>query len=242
MSTNSSFINPTPEQATAQFDSSIPVVLSSADADAAIAVQNLGLVQQARLSQLTRTANISVVEYGATSKQATAAQSAVALTQSAASRITLVNQQVTTPAPTVTATGWALHGRVYDSNSNPLSNYTVFLVDTEKNYLNAYGFSYTDSTGYFLINYPGTAAAPAAGQAEGSAQQAPSDTAAAATDLYLEVVDAKANPVFLSTTAFQPVVGSATYQVVTLPAGEPALGDPPATIRAVALPPKKKKG
>jgi len=226
----------TPDNASAQLKSSLPVILSSADTDAADAVQNLGLVKQARLSQLTRVATNDTAQYGAGSAQATAAQNSVAATQSGISRITLLNQQVTTPEPTVTASGWALHGRVYDSNLKPLPGHTVFLVDGEKKYLSAYGFAYTDSTGYFLINYPGNAAGGAETQTDNTAQQATTST-----ELFLQIADTKARPVFLSTTAFQPAIGNATYQAVTLTAGEPALGDPPAAVRAVALPPVDQK-
>ncbi len=248
----------TPESAAAQADSSVPVILTSADTDAATTIQNLGLVQQARVSRLTRVAASATGQYGATSTQATAAQAAVTSTASAAAQINVVHQQVTTPAPPVTATGWALHGRVYDNNLNPLSGYSVFLVDGQKNYLSTYGFAYTDSTGYFLINYAATTTGGAATQPAGDstppAATAPIQPAAgapapasaatpptAATELYLQIADTNANSVLLSATAFQPAVGNATYQVVTLAAGEPALGDPPAQVRAVALPPINKK-
>jgi hypothetical protein len=237
MSTNPSISELTQDNASALYESSIPVILSSVDTDAADAVQNLGLAHQARLSRLTRTAASATAQYGAGSTQAVAAQASVTATKATISRIALVNRQVTTPEPTVTATGWALYGRVYDSNLNPLSSYTVFLVDGEKNYLSAYGFAYTDSTGYFLLNYAGSAASGAATQTGATAQPA-----ASSTELYLQVADANANPVFLSATAFQPAAGNATYQVVTLPAGTPTLGDPPAAVRTVALPPVNKKG
>jgi hypothetical protein len=41
-------------------------------------------------------------------------------------------------------------------------------------------------------------------------------------------------------TAFQPTVGVATYQDVTLPADEPVIGDPPRILRNIALPNIKK--
>ena len=61
------------------------------------------------------------------------------------------------------------------------------------------------------------------------------------TELFIEVADTKARPVFLSTTAFQPVVGGATYQNVVLPAGQQPIGDPPPEIRRVAIPKHTKK-
>jgi hypothetical protein len=233
----------TQDAASALLESSKPVILSSADGYATDAAANLGLVQQARLSQFTRAAATATAQYGAGSKQAVAARNSVTATQSAISRITLVNQQVTTPAPTVAATGWALHGRVYDSNLSPLPSYTVFLVDGDKSYLSTYGFAYTDNTGYFLLNYAGNAAGTAGAPTEGTDASAGggAQPVNALPEYYLQIADTKANPVFLSTSAFLPSVGAATYQVVTLPAGEPALGDPPAEVRAVALPPVDKK-
>ena len=59
-------------------------------------------------------------------------------------------------------------------------------------------------------------------------------------NLFLEIADTKSQPVYLSATPFQPVLGSATYQNVTLPSGGQAIGDPPAAIRKVALPKKSK--
>lgn len=53
----------------------------------------------------------------------------------------------------------------------------------------------------------------------------------------MQVADANANPVLLSEKAFVPVVGQATYQAVTLPAGAKKIGDPPAQLRSVSLPP-----
>ncbi len=54
---------------------------------------------------------------------------------------------------------------------------------------------------------------------------------------FVQVCDANANPVLSSPTPFAPVTGKATYQVITLPASGQSLGDPPAEIRAVAMPP-----
>jgi len=208
-------------------------VVSAADTQAGGAVSTLGLIQQARLSNQNRTVTLAVATYGKDSKQATAATQAVTATTAASARLTILSQQVNTPPPTVAATGWALHGRMYSSDLAPQASYAVFLVDAQKNYLSAYGFSYTDATGYFLISYSGSAV----GQ-DASAQPAPAAPGASSTtQMFLQVADSNANPVLLSETAFVPVVGQATYQVVTLPAGAAKLGDPPAELRSVALPP-----
>ena len=85
-----------------------------------------------------------------------------------------------------------------------------------------YGFAYTDSTGYFLITYAPNTKEATHGHA--------------APSMFLEVANQNAEPVYLSSTAFVPVLGQATYQTITLTAGEPILGDPPEEIKRVAMP------
>jgi hypothetical protein len=55
------------------------------------------------------------------------------------------------------------------------------------------------------------------------------------------LANSNALPVYLSTTAFQPTLGNATYQKITLPAGEPPIDDPPPEIYRIALPPAGRK-
>ena len=230
-------------------------------------------VQTARVSGLKRAAAAAAALYGADSAEAVAAKQAVTSAQAKTGQLQIVSHKASTPAPTVASSGWALHGRVYDANLNPQERYTVFLVDAQKNYLSDYGFSYTDATGYFLIQYQGAsasgssaaAAKPGTGASsagsleqdeasidlnlltesdaasksspESGAPTAKSDSPPASPQAFLQVCDAKANPVFSSSTAFTPVAGQARYQVITLPAAGQPLGDPPAGIRAVAMPP-----
>jgi hypothetical protein len=203
--------------------------LTSADAMAAQSIQTLQQVHQARLSLLQRTAANLKAQYGADDSRVKAAQAAVAATTGTISRIGIVSQQLNTMAPQVAADGWALHGRVFDAQGKPLARYTVFLVDSQHTYQEAYGFAYTDETGYFLLNVASAAA------------KAGSHAVAAATSLFVEVANTKGQPVYLSTTAFVPVVGSATYQTITVPAGSQPIGDPPEAIRKVAIPSRKKK-
>ena len=216
--------------AAAQLTATLPTVVKSADTDSAAAIQNVGLVQQARLSSLTRAATVATAQYGKGSTQANATQSAIDAIKTAIARTQLASLQVNTSRPIVAATGWALQGRVLDSNLAALPRHTVFLVDEQKAYVREYGFSYTDSTGYFLINY----APSAQGGTQGDTAQ---ESSAATPSIFLAVANPKAEPVYLSTTAFAPVVGQATYQTVTLAAGEPILGDPPEEIKRVAIPP-----
>jgi hypothetical protein len=206
--------------------------LASADTTAAQRVQDLQWIHQARASQLSRTAASLKAQYGADDSRVKTAEAAVAAANLAAARITMVHQQVTTPEPEVAQDGWALHGRVFDPELKPVSGFTVFLVDAAKAYQQAYGFAYTDDTGYFLLNYTGSD--PASRDKSATATQAQ-------PELFVEITDSKARPVYLSPTAFQPVLGSATYQNIILPADDQAIGAPPAQIRKVALPKRKKK-
>jgi hypothetical protein len=215
----------------AEAKAALQAVAADADTRSATAVSTLTLVHQARLSNQKRAATLAVAVYGAGSSQATAAQETVTATTTTAARLAALTQRANTPTPTVAATGWTLHGRAYTSDLAPQPGYAVFLVDANKNYLSDYGYSYTDDTGYFLISYAG----PASGASQsGKAQSTGSTTAA--PEFYIQITDAKANPVLLTQTAFVPVSGKATYQSITLPAGDKPLGDLPADIRAVALP------
>jgi hypothetical protein len=222
----------TPASAAEQIGSGANTVLTGIDTTSPDRIQHLSLVHQARVSRLTRTAASVAAQYGAKSKEATAAQQAVTAAQTTVARIDLVHQRVATTAPQVATTGWALHGRVYNAQLQPVSGHTVFLVDSQKNYQNAYGFAYTDNTGYFLINF--------AGQTPASSGQSAAAFESSAVELFVQIANTDAKPVYLSSAAFQPRLGNAVYQNITLPAGESVLGDPPEAIRKVALPPPKK--
>jgi hypothetical protein len=198
--------------------------LTAADATSADRLDNLSLVQQARISQLSRTVSSLTAQYGAGSAQVATAQAALTAVQGIAARVQMLRQQTAASAPTVTASGWAVWGHVYDSNSNPLNGYCVFLVDSQKNYQNAYGFEFTDSTGSFAI----TAAAGA------------SSAAATIPTVFLAITNANAQLVYVGSQALALAVGSALYVDTSLAAGAPVLGDLPAEIRKVAVPRTKK--
>jgi hypothetical protein len=219
----------TPKMAAEQMSEGLTATLSSADTSSTNSLQGLGLVYQARVSRLSRDAASAIAQYGETSTQAAAAQAAVSAAATTAARVAIINQQKSNDAPQISANGWALNGRVYSVDFKPLEGHSVFLVDDRKTYQQAYGFAYTDATGYFLIGFDGTANAAGAANAIGAA-------ATSAPELFLQVVNTKADPVYLSTTPFEPVIGTATYQTIILSDGEPILGDPPADVRKVAMP------
>jgi hypothetical protein len=219
--------------------------LAAADGTTSQQLQNLGLVHQARVAQLTRTAANVAARYGAGSAQAVAAQAKVSAGQATVTRIAVVTQQAGIAAPQVAANGWALYGHVYNAQLQPVSAYCVFLVDAQNAYQSAYGFNYTDATGSFVINFAGAAAsASEPGQRPRARSTAPPRST---PQLFVEIANNSGQPVYLSKTAFQPVLGAATYQNITLPAGEPPIGeppigDPPSVLRAIALPPPPKSG
>jgi hypothetical protein len=215
-------VNPSnPAANLSQLRDEISSALSSADARATLSVDNLQLVHQARLARLSRTAAALKAQYGPNDPQVIQAEASVAAASATVGRVSLAKQQVATPTPKVFSTGWALHGRVVDAQFQPLPGFTVFLVDAEKAYQSEYGFAYTDQTGYFLINYSGPASA---------ARPAP------APQLFLQVADTKAQPVYLSTAPFQPAPGSITYQNHVLPSGDQPIGSPPDSVRKTAMP------
>jgi len=214
-----------PSQATPdQIDALAKSALGAGDTGSAQATHNLMLIHQARVSQLKRTAATLKKQYGADNAETKAAEAAVKTGTARVTIIATANLQATTPSPQVSATGWALHGRVFTAQLHPVGNLTVFLVDDRKKYQEQFGFAYTDSTGYFLINYPGTT------------DQIENDV-----KMFIEITNKKKQPIYLSATQFEPAPGSTTYQNITLPAEETPLGYPPDQIRSVAIPDPNRK-
>lgn len=220
--------------ATTQINTDLANGVASADSIVAERVQNLQWVHQARAAQLSRTAADLNAQYGGNDPGVKAATAAVSAANAAAARVSMVHQELATADPQVAQNGWALHGRVFDAQLNPVAHFTVFLVDATKTYQQEYGFAYTDDTGYFLVNYAG----PDSASSEKSQAAAQAE---AAQQLFVEIADMNAQPVYLSTTTFQPIAGAASYQNIVLPNGDQAIGDPPPEIRDVGLPAQKKK-
>lgn len=222
----------------------VKTALASADANVSTSLENLTRIHRARLSQATRTLTGLKAQAGATAAEIAAAEARVASAANSAARVSLIRQRITLPAVQVAKSGWALQGAVLTAQLQPAARFTVFLVDQSKSFLPQFGFAYTDDTGYFLLNYSpeaaagaasGTAAGAAPAEAAGAAQGAP------APQLYIEVADTAANPVYLSPTAFVPVAGAASFQSIVLAQDGKPIGDPPPEIRAVALPPSQAK-
>jgi hypothetical protein len=243
MATNSKTTTSSASADMADMGNQITSNLAAADDIAAQRVQTLAWVHQARAAQLSRTAVSLKAQYGPNDPGVKSAEAAVAAANAAAAQVVVVHHQVRTADPQVAPKGWALHGRVFDAQLAPASGYTVFLVDSAKSYQQAYGFAYTDATAYFLLNYPGPNATsggtPAA--APGKTPSEAASQAASTPELFVQVADTKARLMFPSPPAFKPVIGSATYQTIMLPEGQPPIGDPPPEIRQVAIPKATRK-
>jgi hypothetical protein len=198
--------------------------LSVADGVVRDGAQALQQVHQARLAQANRTLAALKAQYGADDPRVQAAQATVQATQATISRVSALRQQMATPTVQVAQSDWVLQGRVLDADLNPKARFTVFLVDDQKAFLRQYGFAYTDESGYFELHF-----APSKPQPE-----------TAATQLFIEVANTDANPVYLSPNPFQPVIGGASFMNIVLPPGGEPIGDPPPEIRNIALPKREK--
>ena len=209
--------------------------LAGADSSATQSLQSLLRVHQARLSRGSRTVAALTARFGANDPRVASAAASVAATNSTIARVSLVNNQASVPSVPVSADGWALHGRVIHARLQPAARFTVFLVDANKTFLREYGFAYTDDTGYFLIDHSAGAVKtepPPPGQ---------TTSARAPQQLFIEIANEDANPVYLASGPFQPVTGAASYQTIVLPAGGKPIGDPPPEIRREALPDGSRK-
>jgi hypothetical protein len=111
-----------------------------------------------------------------------------------------VGQTLSTPPSQVAKTGWALNGRIYTAQMQPAAGFTVFLVNATNTFQPQYGFSTTNSTGYFLLNYAGNS-----GKASNPAM------------LYIMVANPQKKPVYKSVAPFLPLYGALTNQNITLP-------------------------
>jgi chitosanase len=199
---------------------------ANADKTAAERVQHLQWLHQSRASQLSRTASELKAEYGANDARVKRAEASLAVAKAVSAHLAVVHQEITTAEPEVMPGGWAVHGRVFTVERKPVRGFTVFLVDAVNAYQDAYGFAYTDDTGYFLLKYRGG----------GDTSTGTAAEEARVSELFLQVADLDARPVYLSDSPFSPPKGVAVYQNIVLSKGTQPLGEPPAQSRRVAPP------
>lgn len=213
--------------------SSLTEAFAQADDVAGKRVQQLQLLYQARASQFGRIAADVKAKPGANEADIQRAEAALASTRAASSQVAMLHRRITTPEPSVTPDGWALHGRVVSETREPIAGFTVFFVDTAKAYQQAYGFTSTDETGYFLLRYEGASAT--------SPAKVTTAKEASAAELFVEVTGLKGRLAYLSDTAFRPIIGAAIYQDIVLADGASTKGEPPAQVRKVSMPKREPK-
>ncbi len=229
MATAKPSASPAPDTAATtqpELQSALSGAFSAADSVATQRLQTIALLHQARIARLTREASDLSAQGAAGAASLARTQAEISAEKTTAAKVEMLAQQSATADPRVATSGWALHGRIYSSELAPATGCTVFLVDPQNAYQSAYGFAYTDASGYFVLNATGAAA--------GAGGAAPAD--AAAPQLFVAVADAKGEPVYRSASAFAPTPGLATYQNHVLPAGGKPIGDPPPANRNIALP------
>jgi hypothetical protein len=122
------------------------------------------------------------------------------LLKSAFNRFSIVGQPLFLPPGQVAQTGWALNGRLSNAQLQPVAGFTVFLVDAGNRFQPQYGFATTNFTGYFLINYAGSS---------GQASYPPR--------LFIRVADPEGNLVYQSSSPLFPMLGTLSFQNITLP-------------------------
>src|SRR6516164_6255809 len=107
MATNSMTTSSAPTDL-ADIGTQITSNLAAADDIAAQRVQTLAWVHQARAAQLSRTAASLKAQYGPNDPGVKSAEAAVAAANATSAQVAVVHHQVTTAAPQIAATGWAL--------------------------------------------------------------------------------------------------------------------------------------
>src|SRR5271166_2907495 len=125
---------------------------AAADSLAAERLQTIGKLHQARIARLAREAAGLSAEGDAAAASLAETEAEIAAEKTTVAKAAMLSQRAATADPQVSASGWALHGRVYSSDLAPAAGCTVFLVDPQNAYQGAYGFAYTDATGYFVLN------------------------------------------------------------------------------------------
>jgi hypothetical protein len=222
MATDSKTGGTVPPADASRLQSSVTDAFAQADEASAGRVQLLQRVYQARASHLSRAAADLKAQPGANEADVKRAEDAVSSAKADSSQLALVHQRLATPEPAVPANGWVLYGHVLmavpNAEPKPVAGFTVFLVDVAQAYRQSYGFAYTDAAGNFVLKH------------EGDADET------RAVELFVQVADLKARPVFLSKTPFHPGNGTATYQDIILPEGAPPLGEPPGDVRRPRAP------
>lgn len=195
----------------------------TANVDSQTAQQFTGLTQirQARANQLTRVVANLTQTYGASDPRTVAAQSSLTSEQTFSSRLGLVKATTATPVPTPPTNGWVIYGRVLNADQSPAVQFTVFLADATRAWLQQYAYAFTDQTGYYTLTY----AAPQ-GESAVPGKEAHRVASAQPFSAYLEVQNSACKLMFVDTTPMSISTGAAIRRDVQLSA-QGSVGTPP---------------
>lgn len=189
------------------------------------AQQFTGLTQirQARTNQLTRVVANLTQTYGATDPRTVAAQSSLTSEQTYSSRLGLVKANTATPVPTPPANGWVIYGRVLNADQTPAAQFTVFLADATRAWLQQYAYAFTDQIGYYTLTYASPSGAAIPGK---EARRVTSVASAQSLSAYLEVQNSACKLMFVDTTPMSISPGAAIRRDVQL-LEQGSVGTPP---------------
>jgi hypothetical protein len=218
---------------TSSAESTLSDAAGQADGIVPDRVQQLQWIHQARSARLSRTAADLKSRYGANDTGVKRAEAEVAASQAASARIAVAHQLMAMSVPDVPANGWALYGVVYDTAAKPVPRLTVFLVDASKTLQSAYGYTYTDESGRFVLAYQEPKDAGRETVASGK-QDVPT--------LFVQVSDMKRRTVYSSDTPAQLAFSVATPLGIVIGAGDAVIGEPPAEAPKGPPPKGKSKG
>ena len=199
---------------------------SNIDSQTAQQLTGLTQIRQARLSQQQREVATLTTQYGADDADVVTLNTSIGVQQSFASVLGATRDIATIVAPTVPANGWVLHGHVRDNKLQPIATLNVCLADEQKNFLSAYGYAYTDATGYYIITYTPDPSAPAP----------------APLSAYLEILNSSGQAIYIDSAAFTLTSGTSLLRDLLLTSQTPLGGPPPGTPPVKVPKPKKPAG
>jgi hypothetical protein len=198
---------------------------ANVDTENAQQLTNLAFVRQGRVNQLQREAAALATEFGAADAAVVTLNDSIKVQQSLTSVLGATRDIAATPSVTVPKNGWVLQGHIRDGGLSPIATLSVCLVDEQKNFLSAYGYAYTDDTGYYIITYTPDPAAPT-----------PSPLTA-----YLEVLNSSSQAIYIDAASFTLNPGTNLTRDLML-ASQTPLGTPPGTTPTKTPKPKRSTG
>lgn len=173
--------------------------VKDADTERARGLDGLARLRTARTAAQQREAARLAEKLGPDHPRVAALQARVAAEPLLTAQIRAEAARASTPPLSVFGTGWAVHGHVRGVDGAPLPGITAALYDANGRRADAYGWGCTDAQGYFLARTEQVLDVP--------------------PDVFLHLVDARGNHVYVHPTPLAPRGGQAIYLPITLGGG-----------------------